>query len=64
MVDIDGINVLLALDFLIKIRTIVNVQVWHGLNVDVKMLPLNMVTCCKCWKKVKESRWWISTLYA
>jgi hypothetical protein len=27
MVDIDGINVLLALDFLIKIRTIVNVQV-------------------------------------
>jgi hypothetical protein len=53
MVDTDGINVLLALDFLIKIRIVVNIQVRHGLSVDVKILPLNMVTCCKCWKKVK-----------
>jgi len=64
MVDTDSINVLLALDFLIKIKIIVNVQVWHGLSVDVKILPVNMVTCCKCWKRVKKSRWWISTLYA
>jgi len=48
VVDTDSYDVLLGLDFLIKIGAIVDVeqgriQVRHGLEPDVEMLPLTMV---------------------
>jgi len=48
VVDTDSYDVLLGLDFLIKIRAIVDVergliQVRHGLGANVEVLPLTMV---------------------
>jgi len=48
VVDIDSYDVLLGLDFLIKIGAIMDVergliQVRHGLGANVEMLPLTMV---------------------
>ncbi len=48
VVDIDNYDVLLKLDFLMKIGTIVSVekgliQIWNGLGVTMEVLPLNIV---------------------
>jgi predicted aspartyl protease len=48
VVDIDTYDLLLGLDFLMKIRVVVDVekntiQVKHGHGADVEMLPLNVV---------------------
>jgi len=48
VVDIDNYDVLLGLDFLIKIKAIMDVeqgliQVRHGPGTNVKVLPLTMV---------------------
>jgi len=48
VVDIDTYDLLLGLDFLMKIRAVVDVEkgtiyVRHGPRVDVEMLPLNVV---------------------
>jgi hypothetical protein len=48
VVDTDGYNVLLGLDFLMKIRTVVDVergliQVRHGPGTNVEVLPLTVV---------------------
>jgi hypothetical protein len=47
VVDIDGYDILLGLDVLIKIGVVdiegQFIQVRHGLNVDVHVFPLNMI---------------------
>jgi hypothetical protein len=48
VVDIDNYDVLLRLDFLMKIGATVGVEkgvihVWNGLGVAVEVLPLNVV---------------------
>lgn len=47
VVDIDGYDILLGLDVLIKIGVVdiewQFIQVHHGVNVDVHVLPLNMI---------------------
>jgi hypothetical protein len=48
MVNINNYNVLLGLDFLMKIGTIVGVEkgvihVWNGLSVVMEVLPLNVI---------------------
>jgi hypothetical protein len=48
VVDTDNYNVLLGLDFLIKIGPVVDIKkclihVWQGPGSNVQVLPLNMV---------------------
>jgi hypothetical protein len=48
VVDIDGYDILLGLDILINIGVVIDIewqfiQMCHGLNVEVHVLPLNMI---------------------
>jgi hypothetical protein len=54
-------DLLLGLDFLIKIRTVIDVekgiiQVCNGLGMEVEVLPLNIVNMLQVRKKSEEEK--------
>jgi hypothetical protein len=54
-------DLLLGLDFLIKIRTVIDVekgiiQVCNGLGMEVEILPLNIVNMLQVRKKSEEEK--------
>jgi len=61
VVDIDNYDLLLRLDFLIKIKTIVNVekgviQVCNELRIKVEVLPLNVMNMLQVLERFEEEK--------
>jgi len=61
LVDTDSYDLLLGLDFLIKIGAIVNVekgviQVCNGFGMEVEVLPLNVVNMLHVLKRSEEEK--------